>query len=151
MPKRSTVSGGKAIARNFRQVVPGLAVPLNEASRKALKPMLTATRANAPLDQGTLKRSLAIKRAKSPKNAPVHLIGPRADWQEAGDRPVRYAHIVEFGRAANADGKGGMPGTRFMTRAFDATAATVLSILETELPAAIERRIVKLATRGRAK
>lgn len=133
----------------MRQVVPGLAVPLNEASRKALKPMLAATKQGAPVRTGALKRSLAIKKARSPKIRPVHLIGPRSDYQEGDNRPVKYAHLVEFGRAPNADGKGGTKGTRFMTRAFEATAQQVLKILETELPAAIERRIVKLASRVR--
>lgn len=133
----------------MRKIVPGLAVPLNEASRKALKPMLAATKQNAPVRSGALKRSLAIKKARSPKVRPVHLVGPRSDYQEGDDRPVKYAHILEFGRAANADGKGAIRGTRFMTRAFEATAQQALKILEVELPAAIERRIVKLATRAR--
>ena len=131
----------------MRKFSSGFGVPLNEASRKAMAPLLAATRANAPVDEGALKRSLAIKRARSSKLKPVHLVGPRADYQRGGDRPVRYAHIVEWGRAGNADGKGGMPGTRFMTRAFEATSATVLEILERELPAAIERRIAKIAAR----
>lgn len=147
--RKSAVTGGKEIAKAMRQVVPGLAVPLNEASRKALKPMLAATKQNAPVRSGALKRSLAIKKARSPKIRPVHLIGPRADYQEGENRPVKYAHLVEFGRAPNADGKGGAIGTRFMTRAFEATAQQVLRILETELPAAIERRIVKIAARAR--
>lgn len=150
MPKKSSVSGGKEIAAAMRKVVPGLAVPLNEASRKALKPMLAATKQNAPVDTGALKRSLAIKKARSPKLKPVHLIGPRADYQEGDRRPVRTAHITEFGRAPNADGKGGIRGTRFMTRAFEATAQQVLRILEKELPEAIERRVVKLAARQRS-
>jgi len=147
--RKSSVTGGKAIAKAMRQVVPGLQVPLNEASRKAMKPLLAATRANAPVGEGALKRSLAIKKARSPRIRPVHLIGPRADYQANGDRPVKYAHIAEFGRAPGKDGKGGMPGSRFMTKAFEATSAKVLEILAVELPAAIERRIVKVASRTR--
>lgn len=150
MPKRSNVTGGRETAAAMRKIVPGLSVPLNEASRRALKPMLAATRHNAPVDTGALKRSLAIKKARSPKIRPVHLIGPRSDYQEGDDRPVRYAHILEFGRAPNSDGKGGMPGTRFMTKAFEATAQQVLRILEKELPEAVERRVVKLAARQRS-
>lgn len=147
--RKSTVTGGKQIAKALRQVVPGLAVPLNEASRKALKPMLAAAKQNVPVRTGALKRSLAIKKARSPKIRSVHLIGPRADYQEGENRPVNYASLVEFGRPPNANGKGGIRGTRFMTRAFEATAQQVLKILETELPAAIERRVMKLATKVR--
>jgi hypothetical protein len=149
MAKRSSVTGGKQIAKNFRQIVPGLAVPLNEASRKALAPMLTAARANAPVRSGALKRSLAIKRRpRSSKIAPVHVIGPRVDFQAGDERPIKYAHIVEFGRAPNADGQGGLSGTRFLTRAFEATADAALQILKSELPLAVERRVKKLAAKG---
>jgi len=147
--RKSTVTGGKATARAMRELVPGLAVPLNEASRKAMKPLLAATRANVPVDKGTLRRSLTIKRAKSPKIRPVHLVGPRSDFQSGDDRPVKYAHIVEFGRAPNADGRGGFPGTRFATRAFESTAATVLKVLELELPEAILRRVAKIRAKAK--
>lgn len=149
MARKSSVTGGKATAKRLRQVVPGLAVPLNEASRKALAPMLRMARTTAPRDSGALRKTLIIKRSgRSPKIRPVHLVGPRADYELNGRRPVKYAHVVEFGRAPNADGKGGMEGSRFMSKAFDATAARALQILGIELPAAIEKRVKKLASKG---
>lgn len=149
---RSTITGGKQVAAAFRQIVPGLSVPLNEASRKAMAPMVRAAKAGAPVDDGDLKRSMVVKRAKSPKASPVHVVGPRADFVgKNGKRPVKYAHVVEFGRAANADGKGGFPGLRFMTKAFEATAQTVIATLESEIPVAIAKRVAKLRAKGNLK
>ncbi len=140
--RKSTVTGGRDVAKRLRQVVPGLAVPLNEASRKALAPMLRMARATAPKDNGLLRKSLIIKRARrSSKMRPVHLVG-------ATGIAVHYAHLAEFGRAPGADGSGGSEGSRFLTKAFDATAAQALKILGLELPAAIERRVQKLAAKG---
>lgn len=150
MAKRSTMTGGAATARVLRQIVPGLAVPLNEASRKAMKPMLAAAKANAPKDTGALRRSLTVKRRRSPKDKPVHVVGPRKDATgKDGRKPVKYAHIVEWGRAAGKDGKGAMAGTRFLTRAFESTSEQVLRLFGAEIGPAIERRAAKLAARGK--
>ena len=123
----------------MRELVPGLAVPLNEASRKALRPLVAATKANAPVDSGDLKRTIGIRRVRSPKIRPVHVVAPS----------VRYAHIPEFGRAPNADGNGEIIGQRFMTRAFEATSAAVLKALELEIPEAIRRRVAKIAAKAK--
>ncbi len=149
MAKRSTVTGGKAVVKALRHVVPGLAVPLNEASRKALAPMLSTARANAPRRTGALAKSLAIKRAKSAKARPVHLVGPRKDYVgPSGEKPVRYAHLAEFGSVPRFNGKRmdrGTPPQPFLTPAFEATKNLVLEIFGREIGPAIERRIKKLA------
>ena len=142
--KRSTVSGGKAIAKRFRPITPGLTVPINLASRKAMRPMLNAAKANAPRRTGLLKRALIIKNRKGRT-----LVGPDKSVTGArGAKPVKYAHIDEFGRAPRASGKGGQPGTRFLTRAFDATKDLVLRTFAAELGPAIDDRVKKLAAKA---
>lgn len=146
--KRSTVTGGKEIARRFKYAVPGLVPAINEASRKALKPMLAAARANAPIDDGDLRKSLAIVRRRSARERPVHAVGPRADYVgKDGEKPVRIAHVTEFGRAPNADGKGAIEGTRWFTRAFESTAATSLRIFADTIGPAFLKQLSKRASR----
>lgn len=141
---KSGISGGKSIRSAFAKVQSGLAVPMNEASRKALRPMLAAAKQAAPKEDGDLRRSLVIKRAESPKSHPVHVVGPSKDFVgKDGSRPVRYAHVTNYGRAANADGKGGIEGTRWLDRAFDGSKAEVISIFAREIGPAIMRRFEK--------
>ncbi len=136
----STITGGKAVARRLGAIAPGLATPLTEASRKAMRPMLAAAKALAPVDDGDLKRSLTIKSKRGQT-----VVGPNKKFiGRDGAKPGRVAHLVEFGRAAGANGRGGMPGTRFMSRAFEATKDQVVKIFGSEIGPAIERRAQKL-------
>jgi hypothetical protein len=106
--------------------------------------MLAAARANAPVHDGDLRRSLAIVKRRSPKARPVHAVGPRADFTgKDGAKPVRYAHVVEFGRAANARGSGEQQGTRFLTRAFESTSAAALKIFSETIGPAFLKRVTK--------
>lgn len=147
MPRKSSVSGGKAIARRFKAAVPGLLPAINEASRKALAPMRAQARANVPVDDGDLRRSIAIVRRRSARMRPVHAVGPRADFVgKDGAKPARYSSLTEFGRAANAEGGGEMQGTRWLTRAFEATSAAALRIFGATIGPAFEKQLTK---RGR--
>ncbi|HWA18963.1 MAG TPA: HK97 gp10 family phage protein [Devosia sp.] len=152
MTKKSTVTGAKDIAKRFKYAVPGLVPAIAEAQKKALKPMLAMAKANAPIDDGDLRRSLAIKRLRSARERPQHAVGPRSDYVgKDGEKPVRIAHITEFGRAANADGHGEVQGTRWLTRAFQATAEQTIQIFTATVKPAFERKLAKLAARKAAK
>ena len=144
MPSRSTLTGGAAIARKFKAAVPGLLPAISEASRASLKPMLAAARENVPVRSGALKKSLAVKKLRSARLKPSYAVGPRSDYVgKAGQKPVRYAHLAEFGRPPNADGKGEEKGTRFLTRAFRATASEALRIFEQTVGPAFLKRLSK--------
>src|SRR5690554_3030198 len=71
------------------------------AGRKSLRPMLKAAKANAPVDDGDLKKSLAIVTdPKAPRDQPRFLVRPRSKYRgKDGSNPSRYAHLVEKGRA----------------------------------------------------
>ena len=100
-----TVTGAKETARSFRQLASYVSVPLNATSRFALQPTLAAARRNVralSFDEitGALAASLTIKRVpKSSKVSPRHQVGPAADFERRGRKPVKYAHLVEFGTA----------------------------------------------------
>lgn len=136
MSKRSTVTGGKEAAAKFRQIVPGLRVPLNEASRKALRPLLAEMRATVPVGDGETKKALAIQRAKSPANQPEHRVGVRSGQPGS---PSSTVHLAEFGHA------GGAPGSRFMTTSFERKEAEVIKGFADAIGPAIEKRVKYLA------
>lgn len=145
---KSRAYGAESMFANMRRIVPGLQAPLNLASRKALAPLLSAARRNVPVDEGDLKKSLAVKRdGRARKNTSRHVVGPRSDYVAAGGaKPVKYAHISEFGKA-----DGSVKGTRWLTRAFEESKDEVLRRFETEIGPAMEKQIEKIAQRSRKK
>ncbi len=140
----SRVTGHRSTATAFRRIVPGLKAPIGYASRKALQPMLKAARANAPVDSGDLKKSLAIKRdSRARKNVVRNVIGPRADYVgKNGDKPVKYSHVIEFG---SADGT--VKGSRWLTRAFEESKDETIRIFREEIGPAIEKQAAKVAAK----
>jgi HK97 gp10 family phage protein len=149
------VTGGKETARNFRQLAMFISVPLNAASRFALQPTLKAARRNVrSLDledtTGALAASLTIKRdPKSHKVNPVHKVGPGADFERNGRKPVRYAHLVEFGTAPRSKpGRGSThPGAApkpFLTPAFHSTKQEVVKRFGERYGPEMEKRAAKL-------
>lgn len=142
--KQSKMSGADDVARALRELGGAIKTPINAASRKALRPQLAAAKKNAPVKDGDLKRSLTIKRdSKAPKSKPTHVVGPKADYVgKDGAKPVKYAHIVEFG---SADGT--KAGTRFLTRAFEETADQVLKTLGDQIGPEIEKAAARKAKR----
>ncbi len=149
---RSKIEGARETAAALKKIVPGMRSGIIATSRAALRPMLRAAKAGAPRDTGTLRKSLTIKQASKRKLRPTFLVGPSNEVVGPdGERPIRTAHFTEFGRAPNANGKGGMPGTRWLTAAFKATAGSVLDTMERELPKEIERAAAKVARQRAAR
>lgn len=109
---------------------------MRSAVRKAATPMLQQARANAPVRTGTLRESLKVKvkTFKRGKDSTVMaIIGPdRKARSEAGDRPVKYAHLVELG-TVNA------PAHPFLRPAFDSTKEQSTQIYADNLKPAIQR------------
>jgi HK97 gp10 family phage protein len=100
--------------------------------------MLAAAKENVPVRTGKLRDALAIiLDKKSPKTAPRYFLGP--------DRKTKafYAHIVEWGRAPS-DGDNGMPGSRFMTRAYESCRQQAVEIFGKVIGPAIEQQAAKL-------
>lgn len=149
------VKGAKETARNFRQLAQFVSVPLNATSRFALQPTLSTARQNVrslPLDDstGALAASLTIKRLpRSSKVNPVHQVGPSADAGRGGRRPVRYAHLLEFGTAPHFQpNRGSMhPGAApkpFLTPAYLSTRNEVVDRFGKRIGQEMEKRAAKL-------
>jgi len=144
------VTGDAETRRNLRELARYVSTPATAAARKALRPMLAAAKQNAKEsdDTGALRSSLTIKKqSKSSKLHPRFRVGPDAGHQKAGRRPVKYAHIVNYGKV-NRDGSV-TPGTRFMDRAFEAEAQGTVDRFGKELGPAIEKHAAKLGAKSR--
>ena len=144
---KSKMTGASDVARALNVLGRSLGAPINAASRKALRPMLAAAKRKAPKDEGDLRRSLIIKAdGRAPKSKPRFVVGPSKSYVGAdGDKPVKYAHVVEFGSA-----DGSKPAARFMSSAFEETKDDVLKILGDEIGPQIEKAAArKLARKAR--
>lgn len=148
------VRGNRETARALRELAQVVSVPLNAASRFALQPTLKAARTKAAsLDledtTGALAESLTIRKKASPKLAPVHQVGPDASKSKNGRRPVKYAHLLEFGTAPHYQPKRGVvhPGTRpkpFLTPAYEQTKGEVVKRFGARIGPEMEKRAARL-------
>lgn len=156
------VRGARQTAGNLREMARFVATPLNAASRFALQPTLSAAKVNAksiPTEEktGTLAASLTIKRdPKSPKLNPKHQVGPSSDYERQTQygkrRPVKYAHLLEFGTAPHYQpGRGvthpGSKPTPFLTPAYNSTKETVVKRFGQRIGPELEKRAAKLGAK----
>ena len=156
------VRGDKETARALRALSQQVAVPLGATSRFALQPTLKAARANAkalPLKEstGTLAASLVIRqKPRTSKLKPTFQVGPNAGFQRNTEygprRPVKYAHLVEFGTAPHYQpGRGVVhPGSAphpFMAPAYYSTRDQVVKRFGDKIGPEMEKRAAKLAAK----
>lgn len=153
-----TVRGSRETARALRDLANYVSVPLNATSRFALQPTVKAAKVKAatlPLDDstGALAASLAIrKKPRSAKLNPVHQVGPDSSFEKNGRRPVRYAHLIEFGTAPHYQPNRGVvhPGTRpmpFLTHAYNSTKEDVAKRFGQKIGPEMEKRAIKVRAR----
>lgn len=155
---RSRVTGVRETSNALGDLGRYIIVPTNQASRYALQPTLRQAKANAPRDKGVLKKSLVVRQdPNAPRAKPRHVVGPSKSVKERGRRPAWTAHLVEFGTAPHAQ-RGwfgrliwhpGIRGTRFLTRAFEATKDQVAKRFGEKIGPAIEARAAKIAKKVR--
>lgn len=153
------VRGSRETARALRELSKQVAVPLASTSRFALQPTLRAAKSNAKAipfkeDTGTLEASLVIKRKpRTSKVNPVFQVGPDSGYQRATQfgsrRPVKYAHLIEFGTAPHFQPGRGIthPGTAphpFMTPAYFSTREEVVKRFGQKIGPEMEKRAAKL-------
>lgn len=144
----SKITGGKQLAANLKSLASVLGRPLNEASRKALRPTLAAAKknikANDSIESGELLKLLTIKRdPASKKDAPVHMVGP--DSKKSAH--YRVAHLIELGTAPHdVDGKPhpGANAAPFLRPALEETQDEVLRLLGEEFGTALEKAATRL-------
>ncbi|RVD16867.1 MAG: hypothetical protein EOS73_25475 [Mesorhizobium sp.] len=155
------VRGDREVARALRELANQVAVPLGTASRFALQPTLKQAKANAralPLKEGTgtLAASLIIRqKPRTSKVNPTFQVGPNAGFQRATEfgprRPVKYAHLVEFGTAPHFQPERGVthpgaPPHPFLAPAYFTTREAVVKRFGQKLGPELEKRAAKLAS-----
>lgn len=153
------VRGSRQTSAALRELSRQVTVPLNATSRFALQPALSAARRNARslgTDEttGTLAASLTIKRdPKSHKVNPKHQVGPDASVKRETKyglrRPIRYAHLLEFGTAPHYQPSRGVthPGSApkpFLTPAYLTTRDEVVKRFGARIGPEMEKRAAKL-------
>lgn len=142
----SKVTGIAETKRALRQVAALVAPAANEACKRSLEPTLAVAKENVGANSkksGTLQKALILKRVKDlPKTKPRYVVGVKP-----GSPARRYAHVDEFGRAPNANGKGGYKGKRSLTRAFEATKAGAVEIFGKTFGPALEKSAARIAAR----
>ncbi len=90
---------------------------------------------------GALAASLTIKRnARSSKINPMHRVGPAADYERGDRKPVKYAHLLEFGTSR-------ISPKPFLTPAFVDTKDQVVKRFGDRIGPEMEKRAEKLRKR----
>ncbi len=143
-----TLSGDRELAKMFatatdRELVKALRAGLVRGGAVVRKAM----RQRAPVETGTLRRSLGQKAGRGRARQYV-VIGPRRQFFERGRRPVKYAHLVEGGTRPHRykTRKGQHPGARakpFMRPAFEASRHQALLILRQAAASALSKMKAK--------
>ena len=97
------------------------------AMRKAVKPLRDSARANAPRDSGTLKKAIRSRVDSDREGRVLGVVGvDKRVRGPDGRRPVRYAHLQEFGSDR-------IRGTAYFERAYREAEPESRRILEDEL------------------
>lgn len=153
MAKRSQMTGARQLNQTLKDIVPGLNTPIQQAQRKAMRPMLRAAKAklkaNGSYLTGELYRLLSIIRDRTASKAnPTMIVGP----DKSKGPGYRKAHLVEFGTSPHPIGEGMHPGQAaapFMRPAFEETKDEMIDVFGKEIGPAVERRAAQLARRNR--
>ena len=149
------MTGARDIARALNDIAPGLTRPINTASRKALRPMLNAAkanlRANGNIESGEFLSLLTIKRdPKAPKDQPTHMVGPDAKKSPG----YRKGHLIEFGTAPHWVGNWFHRGAKafpFLRPAFEETKDEAIEILGSEIGPELEKQAARVAKKRAGK
>lgn len=144
------VTGHRETARAFRELARLVAGPGNQASKRALEPMLEEAKANLDRNRsvhtGKLKKALTIKREpRAPKTKPTYRIGATSESGQSGT-----VHLVEFGTAPHKIGSVEHPGAQpkpFMRPAYETKKAEAVDIFNREFGPAVEKQAAKLAAK----
>lgn len=156
------VKGSRETAAALRELSKFVATPISAASRFALQPTLKTAKANARNIEekertNTLANSLTIKQeARTSKLNPTYQVGPDSSVEKQTQyglrRPVKYAHLLEFGTAPHYQpGRGVVhPGSRpepFLTPAYFETRDQVVKRFGDKIGPEMEKRAAKLAAK----
>lgn len=147
----SKVTGFRETARALRRVAAFPRKEVSAASRKALRPMLAATKRNlkaqGSFHRGVLSRSLRIRKLKGTSSLSQYVIAPTG-------RGVGIAHLVELGTAPHWQPKRHQmhPGARakpYMEPAYQSHDDEAIRIVGQELGVGMIRYAQSVGYKGR--
>lgn len=96
--------GNKAVERALKALPEKIQKKvLRKAMSKATTTVSREMRAKAPVKSGALRRSIG-KRTKSYQRGQTiyGVVGPRSSFEMDGQKPSKYAHLVEFGSSRSS-------------------------------------------------
>lgn len=133
---------------------------MSTALTTAAKPIVNAAKTFAPRRTGALRKSITSVVKKYQKGAvQIGIIGPDTQYYGNGkrlkkgasrvgaDRPVNYAHLVEYGHVKRGD-SGFVAAQPFMRPAVLAAASTTGETLAQGIAKGIEKTRAKLIKKG---
>lgn len=158
-----TIVGDKRLIRMLEQLPNKVfRKGLLSAGRKAMKPVIAIARARAPVDSGTLKKSIGIKvKVYRQTGTAAFVVGARKGFGTtiAGRPrdPYYYAHLVELGHEIRLAGQaqsrrkgapklpsiGRVEAIPFLKPAMDSQKPLIVSIFSGQIGAMIEREAKK--------
>lgn len=150
MARKSKIIGAHSLEKALLELgkPSSLVAPVGRASRKALRPLLRAAKANTP--HARVKKALTIRKdGSSPRNQPIYAVGGNPK-----DPNRRLLHLLEFGVAPHKIGNIDHPGHAaqpFLTPAFEAHADEVLKEFGMEIEPEIKKQAARIGRKHRAK
>ena len=148
MARKAGVYGAKGVSAAFREMAKLIGRPVDAASRKALRPILNAAKANTP--HASVKKALVLKKdRKAPKTQPTHLVGG-----DPKNPDYRLLHLLEFGVAPHKIGGIDHPGHAaqpFATPAYEQHGTEAIKIFGRELGPEVEKQAARLAKKHAGK
>lgn len=147
MARKSRIIGGHELQRALLELgkPSSLNAAVGRASRKALRPLLKAAKANTP--HARIKRALTIKKdGTAPKDKPTYAVGGNPKNPD-----YRLLHLLEFGTDPHPVNHPGTAAQPFLTPAYEATADEVLSGFGKEIGPEIEKQAERIGRKHRAK
>lgn len=142
MARKPGVYGAKGVSAAFREMAKLIGRPVDAASRKALRPILRAAKANT--SHASVKRALVIKKdRRSRKTYPTHMVGG-----DPKNPDFRLLHLLEFGVEPHKIGNIDHPGHAaqpFLTPAFTAEGPNAIKIFGKEVGPETEKQAARLA------
>lgn len=145
----SKASGFKGLSRNLRSMAQLMQRPMNEASRKALAPILRDAKSNLKSNgsyiTGDLYRGMVIRLKDKRRNQVINVVA-------ATGRAIGEAHLVEFGTEPHWQPNRGQmhPGAEakpFLEPAYVANEAKAVKIFGEEIGVALERQAGRMSKR----
>lgn len=146
MARKAGVYGAKGVSAAFREMAKLIGRPVDAASRKALRPILKAAKANT--SHASVKKALVLKKdRKAPKTMPTHLVGG-----DPKNPDYRLLHLLEFGVDPHKIGNIDHPGHAaqpFATRAYEQHGAEAIRIFGREIGPEAEKHAAWMAKKYR--